>query len=423
MDRRNLIIAAAVVATTAFGTVQVAAQSARPGDSSRPDSGRRRVILRDDDAPRRRTRHEPRTRRGRLGEATPAEIAAAFRDSRSRNLIARARSARFRQDSTLTSYDATVKQRLSAGLNVKAIGAERLVFRSELAARVRWTSANRVVVDMVGARTAVPTAFPGARVLTGVAELVPIPYFTGSDRLMWWFNYGDGDPDGDDEEFGYVNPLERGAESVYEYRAGDSVAVRLPGENDITLQEIIVRPREASEDLIVGSLWFETAGGQLVRAAFKPAAPMDMMKIVGEDSFDDVPAPVRAMMTPFTFDVESYTIDYGLYGGRWWLPRTQTAKGQMRIGFMRSTGTIDQSFRYASVNGTDTLPREPFGRGRLRSDFGNDMSFIVKGAVDGVIPGNQFRRDDEDPPFDCAKGDTLVRRRREKYLRMGQFLE
>jgi hypothetical protein len=254
----------------------------------------------------------------------------------------------------------------------------------------------------------------------GAAELVPVPYFSGSDRLMWWFNFGDGDSDGDSDDtpFDYVNPLERGAETVYEYRSGDSAVIQLPGVKEIKLQEVIVRPREARDDVIVGSLWFETDAGQLVRAAFKPAAPLNMMKVVGEDSFDDVPAPMRAMMTPFTFDVESFTIDYGLYGGRWWLPRSQTAKGQVRMGFMRSTGTIDQSFRYASVNGTDTLPEIPPGRGRLRSDFGNDVSQVVKGAVDGVVPGNQFRRDEDDRRLDCAKGDTLVRRRRDGDLRL-----
>lgn len=413
MRGHSVIMVAVVIATAATSAGRTAAaQRARPDDTTR-----RRVIMRDD-GPRRRPSREPATRRGRLGEATTGEITTAYRDARSRGLIARARSARFQQDSTLTSYDATVKQRLSAGLNVKAIGTDRLVFRSELAARIRWTASNRVLVDVLGARTVVPLSFPGAKVLTGAAELVPVPYFTGSDRLMWWFNFGEGDEDDDDTPFSYVNPLERGAEAVYEYRSGDSALIQLPGAKAITLQEVIVRAREASADLIVGSLWFESDGGQLVRAAFRPAAPMNMMKIIGEDSFDDVPAPVRAMMTPFTFEVEMFTIDYGLYGGRWWLPRSQTAKGEVRMGFMRSTGTIDQSFRYASVNGTDTLPQTPAGRGRLRSDFGDDVSLIVKGAVDGVVPGNQFRRDEEDSRLDCAKGDTLVRRRRDNNLRM-----
>jgi hypothetical protein len=241
----------------------------------RPDSGPRRVTVRDQPFPRRQREPERISRKGRLPDPDAATLNTAYRDAKAREIIAAARVARFRQDSTLTSYDATVKQRLSAGLNVKTIGAERLLFRSELAARVRWTHSNRIWVDMLGARSAVPVSFPGARVLTGVAEMVPIPYFTGSEQLMWWFNFdGDDNHDNDDETpFSYVNPLERGAEAVYEYRSGDSALVRLPGNKEIRLREITVRAREASSDLIIGSLWFDTGSGQLVRAAFKPAAP------------------------------------------------------------------------------------------------------------------------------------------------------
>jgi hypothetical protein len=253
-------------------------------------------------------------------------------------------------------------------------------------------------------------------VLTGVSELVPVPYFSGSERLMWWFNFNGGDDSDDDDAFSYVHPLERGAESVYEFRSGDSARIVLPGGREIMLREVHVRAREASPDLINGSLWFES-GGQLVRAAFRPAVPMDMMKIVGEDSFEDVPAPVRAtMLNPFTFDVESFTIDYGLYGERWWLPRSQTARGMLRMGFVRSTATIDQSFRYSSVSGTDSLPTVTAGMRRFSGDFGDDVGQVVEGVVDGVVPGNQFRR--RKRSLDCEKGDTLFHRERRSDMRM-----
>jgi hypothetical protein len=270
---------------------------------------------------------------------------------------------------------------------------------------------------MLGARTAVPVSFPGARVLTGVAELVPVPYFTGSERLMWWFNFDGGDGDNDEDAFSYVNPLDRGAEALYEYRSGDSATIRLPGGKQIELHEVTVRAREASPDLINGSLWFESGEGQLVRAAFRPASPMDMMKIIGEDSFEDVPAPIRAtLLTPYTFDIEAFTVDYGLYGERWWLPRSQTARGELRMGFLRSTATIDQSFRYNSVSGTDTLPTVRGGIRRFSSDFGEDIAQVVTGVVDGVVPGKQFSR--RSHTLDCEKGDTIVHRERRGDMRV-----
>ena len=415
LGRVSFILGA--LAITAVGAAHPArAQSAQPERTPRPDTSRDRVVIRSEPPYSRRSEERRYSRRGRLPDVSPAIAASAYRDARARTTIERARLARFRQDSTLTSYDATVKQRLSAGLNVKAIGRERLLFRMELAARVRWNSSNRVWVDMLGARSAVPTSFPGARVLTGMAEMVPIPYFAGSERLMWWFNFDGGEGDNDEDGFSYVNPLERGAEAVYEYRSGDSATIRLPGGKEIVLNEVVVRAREASEDLIVGSLWFES-GGQVVRAAFRPAAPMDMMKFVGEDSDEDIPAPVRAtLLTPFTFDIEAFTIDYGLYGERWWLPRSQTARGELRMGFVRSTATLDQSFRYASVNGTDTIPTVSAGMRRFSTDLGDDIGSVVTGVVDGVVPGHQFNR--RSRSLDCAKGDTVYHRERRGDIRM-----
>ena len=412
---RRMVLLGVLTAATTVGH-SLSAQSTQP-DRPRPDTTRQRVIVRPDRPLPRRSEPKPLSRRGRLPEIDPSAAARSYRDARARETIERARLARVHQDSTLTSYDATVKQRLSAGLNVKAIGRDRLLFRSELAARVRWNQTNRVWVDVLGARTAVPVSFPGAKVLTGVAELVPVPYFAESERLMWWVNFDGGDDGDDDNPFSYVHPLERGAEAVYEYQSGDSALIRLPGDKEIRLREVLVHPRDASPDLITGSLWFEANGGQLVRAAFRPAAPMDMMKIIGEDSFEDVPAPIRAtMLTPFVFTVESFTVEYGLYGERWWLPRAQTARGELHIGFMRSIATIDQSFRYASVNGTDSLPTSPNARRRFGADFGDDIGNVVGGVVDGVVPGSQFH--ERARGLDCAKGDTAVHRERRGDVRM-----
>lgn len=407
---RVIVIAGLIGVSVVAPPRSVLGQRGSPAASPPSDTARQRVVVRPD-----RRREEPEDewhRRGRLPDVTPDILASAYRDAQTREVIDKARRARWVQDSTLTSYDATVKQRLSAGLNVKAIGRDRLLFRSEVAARVRWTRPNRAWVDVLGARTAVPVSFPGARVLTGVAELVPIPYFTGSERLMWWVNFDGGDADYDEGPFSYVHPLDEGAEAVYRYRAGESATIRLPSGRDIALREVIVTARETATDLISGSLWFESNAGQLVRAAFRPAAPMNMMKLFDED---DLPAPARALMTPYTFEVESFTIDYGLYDERWWLPRSQTARGELRVGVARSIATIDQSFRYASVGGSDTLPSMP-GRSRFGADFGDDIEHIVEGVVEGVVPGKQFRR--RERRFECPPTDTVVNRQRRGSLRV-----
>ncbi|MDQ3082327.1 MAG: hypothetical protein M3R07_08960, partial [Gemmatimonadota bacterium] len=44
---------------------------------------------------------------------------------------------------------------------------------------------------------------------------------------------------------------------------------------------------------------------------------------------------------------------YGLHEGRFWLPRLQGVEGSAQAGFMRVPFKIEQSFKYASVNGTN----------------------------------------------------------------------
>ena len=149
----------------------------------------------------------------------------AYRDDRARTLVHLARAARWRQDSSLRAYDAVVRQRISAGLNFKAFGRDRLLFRTETAARVRWVRGGGTRVDVLGTRSAVPLAFQGARALVGMTAMTPIPYYPGREGLLWFANYSDGD---DDEAGVFIHPLDDDAERYYQFAAGDSVTLSLP---------------------------------------------------------------------------------------------------------------------------------------------------------------------------------------------------
>ena len=70
----------------------------------------------------------------------------------------------------------------------------------------------------------------------------------------------------------------------------------------------------------------------------------------------DVPTLVKPMIFPMSLEVTALTVEYELHEQRWWLPRIETVTGRMRIGFMRAPFTREESYRYASVNGTDSLP-------------------------------------------------------------------
>src|SRR6185312_12083149 len=137
-----------------------------------------------------------------------------------RALLMRARAARLAQDSTLTSYDATAYERISAGMKIGSWGRERLLFRSEKASRVRWQRGKGAVVDITGAREAVPM-FKGADIDDdGPDADSPIPYFPGQETL--WI--GSELAKADVGESSLIHPLAAGAEAYYTYASGDSAS-------------------------------------------------------------------------------------------------------------------------------------------------------------------------------------------------------
>jgi hypothetical protein len=104
-----------------------------------------------------------------------------FRDDRARRLLGRARVARLLQDSALRSYDAKAYQRVTFGLRVRGTGFERVLFRSENAARVRWAREGGVRIDRTGYR--LDGAFLGPADGDPDADFAAIPYFPGREWL------------------------------------------------------------------------------------------------------------------------------------------------------------------------------------------------------------------------------------------------
>src|SRR5512147_1604733 len=62
-------------------------------------------------------------------QVTPALLASAYSDAAARDLVMRSRAARLEQDSSLVSYDATAKQRLTLQVALRQSGRPRLFFR------------------------------------------------------------------------------------------------------------------------------------------------------------------------------------------------------------------------------------------------------------------------------------------------------
>ena len=338
---------------------RVPVQVVQTGDTSITPELARRVQERIAGPPRRRPY-----------SATPRPVtdehrATAFKDSRAKSLLERARVARMSQDSALLSYDVNSYQRISAGLGFSKIGRDRLIFRTEHSGRIRWHRDVGAWIDVTGARTALPgipdigqrEAGKGLKDASG--DMLPVPYYPGYEAL--WAG-----PEMTVEQtvndIGPVHPLAEGSEAYYTYSTGDSIVITLPDKRVVHLRALNVRPRETKWNLMVGSLWFDEASGQLVRAAYRFATPMHIDAFVLEqepDAFDDVPAWVKPMMMPMKGEISAVSIEYGMYGGGFWLPRARSAEGVGTASFMRVPFKVEQSFKYHSVNALDSLPRVP----------------------------------------------------------------
>ena len=303
------------------------------------------------------TRNAPR----RL-PVTAAVLASAFHDAATRDLFDRARKARLAQDSSLKSYDSKVRQRLSVYVGIGKLGRDRLVYRHESASRIQWQRDAGVRIELTGARVAIPVIGSSKDERSALEDQVtnpdlsPIPYFPGSETL--WI--GDQVARTEVNERSLVNPIAGGAEAYYTYASGDSVSFRLPDGRTIQLREMKVRPRSAKPNLAVGSLWFDMATGQLVRAAYRLAVPASMTISVSDG--DSTTATGRrigfllgALISPMTAQLSSVVVEYGLYEGRFWLPRSQSLEGSAQVMMARVPVKMENAFNYSSVNASLNL--------------------------------------------------------------------
>ncbi|MFI5232675.1 MAG: hypothetical protein ACHQSE_09205 [Gemmatimonadales bacterium] len=321
---------------------------------------------------------------------TDALRASAFKDPAARTLLLRARVARLQQDSALASYDATTYQRISAGLGFKVFGRDRLAMRAEESSHVQWERGRGALVDVTGARSVVPivgltksTANSRGGSGMDIVGMSPLPYYPGRDDL--WIGGGLAQAQVDETQF--VHPIAEGAEAYYTYQTGDSVLMTLPDGKKLTLRELKIAARWPKWNLSVGSFWFDETSAHLVRAVYRISLPMDVWAEVKEENHirqedrrvrdstnlasgravdsgavrarrgsarppqdDDPPALAKAMLSPLKVDISAITMEYGFYNQRFWLPRTQSLEGEAQVSFMRVPVTLEQRFKYESVN-------------------------------------------------------------------------
>jgi hypothetical protein len=269
-------------------------------------------------------------------------------------LLARARVARLTQDSALRAYQALARERVTATLGVlgDVVPIERTIFREETAARVRWSRAAGVDIELLGQRRF--AGVPGPQRRDGRVD-APVPYYPGREAL--WFGGGQfARADVRDGEL--IHPLADGAEASYTYTLGDSLTIRLPDGGAVRLRELRITPRQASWRLSVGSFWFDERTAQLVRAAYRATAPIDFWGEARRDEDRSARPPrwLPWLVGPARGELRAVTIEHGLYEGRFWLPRVQYADAVAEGGAARIGVRIEQRFDYERVVGDGLAP-------------------------------------------------------------------
>ncbi|MBI5600142.1 MAG: hypothetical protein HY944_01100 [Gemmatimonadetes bacterium] len=335
----------------------------------------------------------------------------AFKDATARELLLRARAARLRQDSLLVSYEARTYQRFSVGMGLRAFGRERVIMRHEDIANVRWHRTRGVWADVKGSRTALPVA-PDDQEAENVSmgNDPPIPYYPGREQL--WIGSGMAKTEVDEREL--VHPIAEGSEAYYTYATGDSVIMTLPDQSRITLREIHVEARAPKWNLTVGSFWFDQSTAHLVRAVYRLSVPIDVWTMdETKEDMKEVPRLVRPIISPLKVGVDAISIEYGLYNGRFWMPKLQVLEAGAQVGMMRVPVQVEQKFRYASVNGLDSLPAFP----RPAVRYATVRDSLRKAGVDSTTRDSLLRdfrlaRDSAaraQRALDCATSGTYTR--------------
>src|SRR5205085_8968040 len=108
--------------------------------------------------------------------------------------------------------------------------------------------------------------------------------------------------------------------------------------------------------------------------------------------------------SPIHAQVTAVAIEYGLYEGRFWLPRIRAAEGSAQVSFMHVPFKMEQSFKYASVNARDSLPAIIVA-GSMRLDTLPDS--LAEHIRDSLRTSRRARRDSvkeglvKGPPQQC----------------------
>jgi hypothetical protein len=255
-----------------------------------------------------------------LALQAPARDSSAYLDPAARRLVAAARTRRETIDRSITAYRTRMRERI--GVGVRALRRDRMLFRRELALRIDWRRDSVAQIDVLGARQSVPAAVPKRQVPEDLkGDAGDYAFDPADDRLTIGFGNTRRDSTRDStskhRDVEFRHPLAPGSEADYKFATGDSSVVVFADGHTIKLRELRIIPRRLDFRLMSGAFWIDESSHAVVRALIRPARPFDFEQDVSDEDDKDIPGFVK----PIKIEVRYITIDYGLWTGRWWLPR------------------------------------------------------------------------------------------------------
>jgi hypothetical protein len=262
-------------------------------------------------------------------------------------------------DESVVRYTATVRQRIAARLRTPL--KDRTLYRNESAARVLWDRDHPPLVQVLGARARHPGREGGG--IRGEMDFlddltIEGTFDPGSDRLAFGLSSEGDDDRVEEEDFWFAHPLAPGADTLYRYRSGDTLTLRLPDGRGLEVVKLDVLPRVADVHRISGSLWIEPGTGALVRAVYRLSDRFDAVRDVPDLREEDARGEFRwvpGLLKPWTFDMNMVAVDYALWDFRVWLPRAMRFEGEVAAGVLKMPVSFDLSYRIESVVTEDDL--------------------------------------------------------------------
>jgi hypothetical protein len=300
--------------------------------------------------------------------ASPAAMAASYRDANARELVRKAREYRLTTDRSLRAYQALGRQRAAAGLRTPL--RERTLFGQEVAVRIDWRREGPTRVQLVGARTRTVDDDDGDAdddVRDEARELA----FDPADEQMRMGLLGN--------ETWIRHPLAVGSERDYRFSTGDTLTVRLSGGETVRVFELRVEPRRLDAPLVSGSIWLEDRSYGVVRTLLRLSHSLtqeirsettrdstgrrstSVNVSIGGDDRDSTPARRRRrgrgmwLLPDVRVDVRYITTEYGLVQNRWWMPTHTAVDATVTMGGFTLPARFERSWSQYRVEG-DPLP-------------------------------------------------------------------